>query len=134
MDAGARDTLGPRPAMRSRQPAFIATVLTLLTACQGGLDHPPHEHGVGDAEVHGDGHVGLDFDGGPEIPFDGPMLLSETGLYSDIATRTLAPGDAPFDVGFELWSDGAEKQRWLLLPEGTAIDDSDVDRWSFPTG
>jgi hypothetical protein len=31
-----------------------------------------------------------------------------------------------------LWSDGAEKKRYLLLPKGTQIDTSDMDAWKFP--
>jgi hypothetical protein len=33
-----------------------------------------------------------------------------------------------------LWSDGAEKQRWILLPEGKTIDAGNVDNWVFPVG
>ena len=63
-----------------------------------------------------------------------PVFLSETRLYLDVAARTPAPGVISYRVGQELWSDGAAKQRWLFLPEGTAIDTSDPDRWSFPIG
>jgi hypothetical protein len=63
-----------------------------------------------------------------------PMHLSETGLYADIATGELAAGVAPFTPRFPLWSDGSEKQRWLLLPEGAQIDTSNMDDWTFPEG
>ncbi|MFO0551328.1 MAG: hypothetical protein U0271_23260 [Polyangiaceae bacterium] len=33
-----------------------------------------------------------------------------------------------------LWSDGAEKQRYLTLPPGETIDTSDMDAWIFPVG
>jgi hypothetical protein len=33
-----------------------------------------------------------------------------------------------------LWSDGAEKQRYVALPPGTKIDTSDMDVWKFPVG
>jgi len=33
-----------------------------------------------------------------------------------------------------LWSDGAEKQRYLSLPPGTTIDTSRFDAWQFPIG
>jgi len=65
---------------------------------------------------------------------DGPVRLSETGLYADISTGTLAAGVARFTPRFELWSDGAEKTRYLLLPPGTRIDTSDMDNWVFPIG
>jgi hypothetical protein len=57
---------------------------------------------------------------------DLPERLSETGLD--------AAGVLPYRPRFELWSDGAEKRRWLALPPGTQIDTSDPDDWSFPDG
>ena len=33
-----------------------------------------------------------------------------------------------------LWSDGMKKQRFLVLPTGTQIDNSDPKRWQFPVG
>jgi hypothetical protein len=63
-----------------------------------------------------------------------PARLSETGLYADLATDALAPGVLPYRPQFELWSDGASKRRWILLPPGTRIDTSDMDSWQFPVG
>jgi hypothetical protein len=63
-----------------------------------------------------------------------PVALSETGLYADITTRALADSVVPYEVRYQLWSDGAEKQRHLLLPEGSQIDTSDIDGWRFPIG
>jgi len=67
-------------------------------------------------------------------PFDGPLKLSETGLYASIATQSLAPGVAEFDVRFPLWTDGAEKRRYLALPAGSTIDTTLIDVWQFPVG
>ena len=63
-----------------------------------------------------------------------PERLSETGLYADIVTGELAPGVLPYTPQFPLWSDGAEKQRWILLPDAQHIDTSDMDEWLFPEG
>jgi hypothetical protein len=60
--------------------------------------------------------------------------LSQTGLYTDIATRTLSAGLEEFHPTYTLWSDGAEKRRWIQLPPGTRVDTSDMDRWLFPIG
>ena len=57
-----------------------------------------------------------------------------TGLYSDWATKTVASGVRQYDPGLHLWSDGANKTRWLYLPPGTKIDTTDMDEWTFPTG
>jgi hypothetical protein len=63
-----------------------------------------------------------------------PERLSQTGLYSDIASRTVAPGRRFYQPKYELWSDLADKSRWIYLPPDTQIDNSDPDHWSFPVG
>jgi hypothetical protein len=63
-----------------------------------------------------------------------PPLLSGTGLYADVATRTLAPGVVEFKPRYQLWTDGAQKRRFIALPPGTQIDSSDMDHWKFPVG
>ena len=68
--------------------------------------------------------------GGPVLP----ETLAESGLYAPGSTSELAPGVMAYAPRYELWSDGAEKQRWLLLPAGTQIDTSDMDAWQFPVG
>jgi hypothetical protein len=60
--------------------------------------------------------------------------LSETGLYGDSTLHTLAPDVVAFTPTYELWSDGAQKSRWIALPPGTAIDARDVDHFRFPVG
>jgi len=68
-------------------------------------------------------------------PFaDRPSRLSDTGLYTDIAAGELAPGVIAYRPQFELWSDGAEKRRFILLPEAQQIDTSNPDEWLFPEG
>lgn len=68
---------------------------------------------------------------GPDGP---PPRLSATGLYADVAAKTVAAGVVPFSPQYPLWSDGAHKRRWISLPAGTAIDATDPDAWSFPVG
>lgn len=57
-----------------------------------------------------------------------------TGLYRDADPSHYAQSARPYTPGVTLWSDGAEKQRYLYLPEGAAIDTSNMDAWSFPVG
>jgi hypothetical protein len=73
-------------------------------------------------------------DAAPEVPDAGgdPATLAETGLYSE--DGELAPGVVAYTVRFELWADGAEKRRFVLLPAGATIDTSDMDFWSVPVG
>lgn len=62
-----------------------------------------------------------------------PCLLSETGLYQADMT-TLADGVHPFTPAFPLWTDAAEKKRWISLPANTKVDTTDMDNWAFPAG
>jgi hypothetical protein len=76
-------------------------------------------------------------DGGldcPEVTTQLPDDLSCTGLYIDVETKRVASDVREFAPSHELWSDGADKQRWIHLPEGTRIDSSDPDEWRFPVG
>lgn len=94
-----------------------------------------------DAAVSPDAHVdaGHDADASAEIAEDippppVPATLAETGLYADFASKTLATGVLSYDVNYPLWSDGAEKARYLYVPPGKTIGTSDVDHWVFPVG
>lgn len=62
-----------------------------------------------------------------------PCRLSETGLFgADMST--LGEGVHPFAPQFALWSDSAEKRRWIWLPPDTQIDTTDMNFWAFPAG
>jgi hypothetical protein len=55
-----------------------------------------------------------------------PRTLSMTGISDDNVQA--------YEPQFELWSDGASKNRWILLPENSRIDTSNMDLWEFPEG
>ena len=63
-----------------------------------------------------------------------PVRLSETGLFVASSNEILAPGVRPYTPRFQLWSDGADKRRFISLPAGTRIDSADMDDWHFPEG
>jgi hypothetical protein len=63
-----------------------------------------------------------------------PATLAETGLYKDINAKTLNPGVRAYAPEYPLWSDGAEKARYVQLPRCATIDTSDMDHWSLPVG
>jgi hypothetical protein len=63
-----------------------------------------------------------------------PPSLECTGLYARWSTKVLAPGVRPYAPATALWSDGAEKFRWIYLPPETTIDASSRGDWVFPVG
>ena len=67
-------------------------------------------------------------------PNQPPEVLSCTGLYSDIAAKKLGSDVHEFAPAVPLWSDGADKTRWVYLPAGEKIDISAPDSWRFPIG
>ena len=72
----------------------------------------------------------------PPGPYPRPTYatLSETGLFADAATKRITEDALPFEPTYWLWSDGADKRRWLRLPPGTRIDTTAMDHWVFPIG
>ncbi|MDP6934963.1 MAG: hypothetical protein QGG40_18725, partial [Myxococcota bacterium] len=63
-----------------------------------------------------------------------PTLLSETGLYADITSKEINAAVSGFTPRFQLWSDGADKSRWVYLPECEEVDTSEMNDWRFPVG
>jgi hypothetical protein len=64
-----------------------------------------------------------------------PNTIKETGLFPS-APDFSKHGKSlrEFKPSPELWSDGMGKQRFILLPEGKKVDNSDRMRWAFPIG
>ena len=67
-------------------------------------------------------------------PSDLPPLLSQTGVFQSLKDLTPAAGVLPYDVNSPLWSDGASKRRWLILPKESQIGFSPHGAWKFPPG
>jgi hypothetical protein len=80
------------------------------------------------------------FDAGPDADDAGPIPedLACTGLYTCWDPKIVAVENRPYVPGVALWSDGAEKQRWLHLPPGSKIETSDAgtaaEEWTLPIG
>ena len=51
-----------------------------------------------------------------------PATLSQTGCVDPADPTQPAAGLIPYSVNVGLWSDGADKDRWLALPDGETID------------
>ena len=62
-----------------------------------------------------------------------PLLLSQTGAFSNTARRIPSAGLIPYELNVAFWSDGADKSRWIAVPKGT-IAFSPAGEWRFPPG
>ena len=60
--------------------------------------------------------------------------LSETGFDYEIAAAGQLKNTWRYSPQYPFWSDSAEKHRFLQLPAGSRIDNSNPDRWNFPEG
>ncbi len=63
-----------------------------------------------------------------------PQKLSETGCVLAADPTQKASGLIPYDVNTPLWSDDAEKNRWLALPDDRYISIAANGHWDFPIG
>jgi hypothetical protein len=63
-----------------------------------------------------------------------PPLLSEAGLFSDAELKTPIERAIRYEPTLPLWSNGTDKERFMLLPEGGEVDTSDRAAWDFLPG
>ena len=63
-----------------------------------------------------------------------PQFLSLTPLYTDIVSKEVDPAVLYFSPLYQLWSDSADKSRWVYIPECAKIDSSNMNDWQFPVG
>ncbi len=68
---------------------------------------------------------------------DGAVLPAElrcTGLYQDWPSLDLRCDVVEYAPAYPLWSDGAEKRRYVSLPPQTQVDVTDPDDFQYPVG
>jgi hypothetical protein len=73
-----------------------------------------------------------DYDG--ENAANLPPRLSLTGLYDNVASpsRAVTSGIVAYEVNSALWSDGAHKERFIVLPAGQKAVPTDSADYAFP--
>jgi len=76
-----------------------------------------------------------------ETSNNAPELLSTTGAFSDLSSMTAIEGCVSYELNVPFWSDGAEKYRWMCVPNDGShntlseqIVFSENGPWIFPTG
>ncbi len=77
--------------------------------------------------------------GPPDYQF--PATLSATGLFTNVPNLVPAAGMIPYDINMPLWSSGADKSRWVMIPnDGTPNSSAELitystnGTWNFPIG
>jgi uncharacterized repeat protein (TIGR03806 family) len=63
-----------------------------------------------------------------------PGTLSATGLFTNTAALTAKDALVPYDVNSPLWSDNAQKQRWVGLPGSARIAFAPTGEYAWPGG
>jgi uncharacterized repeat protein (TIGR03806 family) len=63
-----------------------------------------------------------------------PASLGQTGCFDPGDPRLPLPALIPYAVNVPLWSDGADKDRWLALPDGAQIQVTEDGDWDLPPG
>ncbi|MEM0897586.1 MAG: PQQ-dependent sugar dehydrogenase [Verrucomicrobiota bacterium] len=63
-----------------------------------------------------------------------PATLTDTGAFEDVASLKPIDGVVAYTPNAKLWSDGADKLRWIALPYGTEITYATTGHWVYPPG
>jgi uncharacterized repeat protein (TIGR03806 family) len=62
-----------------------------------------------------------------------PKKLSDSGLFESVKGHVMKPGVIPYSVNAPFWSDGAHKERYLMMPgSDTQIDFTRSRGWILP--
>jgi uncharacterized repeat protein (TIGR03806 family) len=140
----------------------VLAAVVLATGCSSGGNQTPDGGGGAGAGGSGGGSGGMGgstggIDGGPNIlqtcvppaAIDQPAAkLSQTGCMDPADVKKMAASVIPYEVNSPLWSDGADKQRGMALPNLAQIHvkncattpaecpqgDADDGKWVLPVG
>ena len=67
-------------------------------------------------------------------PTDFPALLSDTGCFQASSPTQVVSGAVPYSIALPFWSDGAAKERYVALPNGTTMSIDSSGDWVLPPG
>jgi uncharacterized repeat protein (TIGR03806 family) len=70
----------------------------------------------------------------PDVSEGMPARLSDTGCFTDLKTLEPGPDLIPYDVNSALWTDGAFKPRYMVVPSPEQIAIEEDGSWHFPNG
>jgi uncharacterized repeat protein (TIGR03806 family) len=69
-----------------------------------------------------------------DLPDNFPQRLSQTGCVNPARPWEPAAGVLPYALNVPFWSDNAEKERWMAIPDGTQIEVDEDGDLLFPPG
>ena len=69
-----------------------------------------------------------------QTPVVVPQKLSESKLFTNLATQEWASGVVPVDMIADKWRDGLQASHFIALPAGRKIGYQSRDEWNFPKG
>lgn len=116
------------------QDLVRAALAAVLLVPLGGCDEQPKETDGGATVPSDAGPTDASADAGPDLSDAGPRCDGPPGLYPEGTCTEPDVGVRPYQPRFELWADGAEKERYIYLPPGSRIDTTDPNQWVFPAG
>ena len=70
----------------------------------------------------------------PDLPEVMPADIADTGCFTSIAPLEAGPDLIPFEVISPLWTDGAHKRRYMVLPPGETVRFDGTGAFVFPVG
>ena len=70
----------------------------------------------------------------PDVSEGMPARLSDTRCFTDLKTLEPGPDLIPYDVNSALWTDGAFKPRYMVVPSPKQIAIEEDGSWVFPEG
>ncbi len=70
----------------------------------------------------------------PDLSEGMPARLSDTGCFVDLKALEPGPDLIPYEVNSALWTDGAFKPRYMVVPSPERISISENGSWRYPDG
>jgi len=130
---------------RERRRFWLAAMVALSVAGCGDDNAPPlADAGTdptdlgGEVDLGTEEDLGTQQDLGPEDlgqpDFGAPPCDGPPGLYVEGSCTELTPGVRAYAPQFRLWTDGAEKDRFVYLPGTAQINTTNPNGWIYPTG
>jgi hypothetical protein len=104
-----------------------------LVACGGRTLLDIDDYGIARSDAGGGEDQKVLAEPCPGAP-DPPPTLECTGLYTNFEAKQVSDAVHSYAPAVPLWSDGAQKSRWVYLPPQTKIDTTTPNEWLFPVG